>query len=149
MKKYLLLCSLSLCAFTARSFSCDCTPAFTEETLDDKLYTGANPVFFTAEILAVESAFHLEVTVQITEIFYGAKFIKDPLKPVTVYFDLRTACAITQPGDVKAGNKLFITSTYNTMGRMLITNNCDAYFPMENIDTFKLREYLVSLKAEG
>lgn len=149
MKPLFLLFALFFGFAMPGVYACDCGPAITEESIDAKLYTGANPVFFTAEILAVESAFHLEVTLQITEIFYGAKFIKDSTKPITVYFDLRTACAIAQQGDVKAGNKLFITATYNSMGRMLITNNCDAFFPVENIDTFKLRDYLMSLKNEG
>ncbi len=150
MKKLILPLTFCLGMVSmVKVFSCDCSPIITEESLDDKLYSGANYVFFTGEILSTTSAFHLEVVIQIDEIFYGSKYIKDVSKPITVYFDLRTACAIIETSEIKAGNKLFITSTYNTMGRMLITNNCDAFFPKELIDTYKLREYLSNLKSQG
>jgi hypothetical protein len=146
MKKVILLCILCFAMSISSSFACECDNACNEEQLDKKIYSGANYTFFTAEILAIESAFHLEVTVQINHIFYGAKFVKDSLKPVTIYFDLRTECAIMDRGDIKAGSKLFITAAYNSMGKMFITNHCDAFFPVELIDTYNLRGYLEDLK---
>jgi hypothetical protein len=147
MKKIYLLTTLCLCMTIAKNFACNCGPAHSEETLDEKVYSGASYLFFTAEILAVESAFHLEVTFKIDHIFYGSKLVKDPLKPVTVFFDLRTECAILQSENIKAGNKLFITTAFNSMGRMFITNNCDAFFPAEELETHQLTDYLESLKT--
>lgn len=146
MKKIYLLSALTLIVSMPGVFACDCGPAYSEETLDNKIYSGANYVFYTAEILSVNTAFHLEVTLQINKIYYGSQFIKDASKPVTVYFDLRSECAIHQAVNVKAGAKLFITSAYNNMGRMLITNNCDAFFPVEDITKYNLQAYLDDLK---
>jgi hypothetical protein len=146
MKKLYLLTALTLLTSTSYVFCCDCGPAYSEETLDNKIYSGANYVFYTAEILSVQSAFHLEVTLQIEKIYYGSKFVKDYSKPITVYFDLRSECAILQSANVKTGAKLFITSAYNNMGRMLITNNCDAFFPVDEIAKHNLQPYLDDLK---
>ena len=147
MKKIYLLTTLCLCMFTARLSACDCGPAHSEKILDEKVYGGENYVFFTAEVVSVEAAFHLEVTVLLKQVYLGSKFIKDQTKPVTVFFDLRTACAIQEQINIKAGNVLFITSVYNTMGRMLITNNCDAFFPADQLATYQLLDYLESLKG--
>jgi hypothetical protein len=146
MKKIILLSTLFIGICMSSSFACGCDNAYNEEQLDKKIYSGANYTFFTAEILAIESAFHLEVTVQIKHIYYGAKFVKDSLQPITIYFDLRTECAIMERGDIKAGSNLFITAAYNSMGKMFITNHCDAFFPVELIDTYNLRAYLEDLK---
>lgn len=150
MKPYLLLLIL---VFTGIGFAqasdCGCSPTTTEESLDDKLYTGFNYTFFTAEVISIQSAFHLEVLVKIEEVFTGSKFIGDISKPIKVYFDLRTACAIADQHEITPGNKLFISSIYNTMGRMLITNNCEAFFPASLIDTYHLRDYLNDLKTKG
>lgn len=146
MKKIYLLSALTLSLSITNIFACDCGPAYSEESLDNKIYSGANYVFYTAEILSVNAAFHLEVTLKVDRIFYGAQYIKDASKPVTVYFDLRSDCAIIQTDDIKAGAKLFITSVYNTMGKMLITNNCDAFFPMNELAKYKLQPYLDDLK---
>lgn len=150
MKPYLLLLSLFLTGIGfAQASDCGCAPSTTEESLDDKLYTGANYAFFTAEIISIQSAFHLEVLVKVEEVFTGSKFMGDISKPIKVYFDLRTACAIVDQNEIKPGNKLFISSIYNNMGRMLITNNCEAFFPASLIDTYQLREYLNDLKSKG
>jgi hypothetical protein len=146
MKKFYLFAALTLLTSTSNLFCCDCGPAYSEETLDNKIYSGANYVFYTAEILSVNSAFHLEVTLQIDKIYYGSKYVKDASKPITVYFDLRSECAILQSGNIKAGARLFITSAYNNMGKMLITNNCDAFFPVEDILKYNLQAYLDDLK---
>lgn len=146
MKKIIPLIILAVWMSIDRIQACNCGPAYNEDALDEKVYSGANYSFFTAEVLAVESAFHLEVTLKIDQIFYGAKYIKDITKPLTVFFDLRTECAIIQKEHIIAGNKLFITAAYNTMGRMFITNNCDAYFLASELDTYKLKDYLESLK---
>ena len=128
MRKFYLLLTIGLFSLATTTMACDCGPAYSEESLDNKVYSSSNYIFYTADVIGVQSAFHLEVTLQITEVFYGAKFIKDVTRPITVYFDMRTECAISQAVDIKVGNKLFITSVYNTMGRMFITNNCDAFF---------------------
>jgi hypothetical protein len=146
MKKIYLLSALTLILSITNIFACDCGPAYSEESLDNKVYSGANYVFYTAEILSVNSAFHLEVTLKIDRIFYGSSYVKDVSKPITVYFDLRSECAILQAENVKVGAKLFITSAYNNMGRMLITNNCDAFFPVEEIASHNLGTYLDDLK---
>ncbi len=130
----------------ANVFACDCAPASNQDRLDEKIYSGDSYVFYTAEVLSVKSAFHLEVTVQIERIYYGSQFIKDITKPITVYFDLRSECAISQTAHIKDGTKLFITSAWNAMGRMLITNNCDAFFPHADITTHQLNDYLDGLK---
>lgn len=147
MKKIIPLSILAVWMSIGYIQACNCGPAYNEDALDEKVYSGANYSFFTANVLSVESAFHLEVTVQIDQIFYGSKYIKDVTKPITVFFDLRTECAIIQKEHIIAGSKLFITAAYNTMGRMFITNNCDAYFPAADLDTYKLKEYLESLKT--
>ena len=146
MKKIYILTALTLLTSTSNLFCCDCGPAYSEETLDNKIYSGANYIFYTAEILSVNSAFHLEVTLQINKIYYGSEFVKDISKPVTVYFDLRSECAILQSSNIQPGAQLFITSAYNNMGRMLITNNCDAFFPVEDIAKYNLQPYLEDLK---
>jgi hypothetical protein len=146
MKKFYLLSALTLTLSITNIFACDCGPAYSEESLDNKIYSGANYVFYTAEILTVNTAFHLEVTLQIDKIFYGGKYVKDASKPITVYFDLRSECAILQSANVKTGAKLFITSAYNSMGHMFITNNCDAFFPVEEITKYNLQAYLDDLK---
>ena len=146
MKKISPLIILTFCLSIQHVLACNCGPAYNEDALDEKVYSGANYTFFTANVLSVESAFHLEVTLQIEQVFYGSKYIKDITKPITVFFDLRTECAIIQKEHIIAGNKLFITTAYNTMGRMFITNNCDAYFPAADLDTYKLKDYLESLK---
>jgi len=147
MKKIIPLIILAVWSSIGHVSACNCGSTYNEDALDEKVYSGANYTFFTAEVIAVESAFHLEVTLQIDEIFYGSKYIKDIMKPITVFFDLRTECAILQKEHIKAGTKLFITTAYNSMGRMFITNNCDAYCPAADIDTYKLKEYLESLKT--
>lgn len=147
MKKLLLLTTLCISIPMASTFACNCGPAYSEDALDEKIYSGANYLFFTGEILEVESAFHLEVTLKINDIFYGSEYVKDISKPITIFFDQRTECAIIQKEHIKAGMKLFITTAYNNMGRMFMTNNCDAYFPAEQIDSYKLRDYLEYLKT--
>jgi hypothetical protein len=146
MRKFYHLSTIALIMSCTTTFACDCGPAYSEEKLEDKISSGSNYVFYTAEILAVESAFHLEVTLQIEKIYYGAKYVKDASQPITVYFDLRSECAILHSGSIKAGAKLFITSAYNNMGKMLISNNCDAFFPTTEIGSYKLQPYLDALK---
>lgn len=138
---------LLLAIFPVLGYACECGPLETEEDLDDKVYSGASYVFLTGEIQSVETAFHMEVKILIDEIFYGDEVINDISKPLTIYLDLRTACAIYQP-NVKIGDKLFFTAAYNFMGRMFISNSCDAYFPIDKIDSLGLRDYLVNLKTE-
>jgi hypothetical protein len=133
-------------SFMPFCMACNCEPATTENSLEEKVYGGENYLFFTAEVMEVESAFHLEVTLQIQEIFYGSKYVNDISKPITIYFDQKTECAILHAGNIAAGSKLFITSVYNSMGRMFITNQCDAYFPVTDIETYHLRDYLDGLK---
>jgi len=147
MKKVILLITFGLCISFAQIFACDCGPAYNQDALDEKVYGGANYVFLTAEVLSVQSSFHLEVTIQVNQVFYGAKFIKDITKPLTVYFDLRTECAIIQLDHIKTGNTLFITTVYNAMGRMFMTNNCDAFYPADQLEGYQLNDYLASLKT--
>ena len=147
MKKTIPLIILAVWLSIDKVSACNCGPAYNEDALDEKVYSGTNYLFFTADVISVESAFHLEVTLQIDQIFYGAKLVKDISKPITVFFDLRTECAIIQKEHIISGNKLFITAAYNTMGRMFITNNCDAYFLASELDNYKLNDYLQSLKA--
>jgi len=146
MKKLLFLSTIIVVNTCANIFACDCAPASNPDRLDEKVYSGESYVFYTAEVLSVRSAFHLEVTVQIDKVYYGNKHVKDITKPITVYFDLRSECAISQYNHIKDGTKLFITSTWNAMGRMLITNNCDAFFPHVDISTHQLHDYLDGLK---
>lgn len=146
MKKIFLLLFLFTAAIHHAVLACDCAPASNEDKLDEKIYSGENYVFYTAEVLSVRSAFHLEVTVLIDKIYYGGKHIHDITKPITVYFDLRSECAVSQTAHIKDGTKLFITSAWNAMGKMLLTNNCDAYFPHVDITTHQLHDYLEGLK---
>jgi hypothetical protein len=146
MKKILLLSAFFMGSCMPICLACNCGPAISENSLDEKVYSGENYVFFTAEIMEVESAFHLEVTLTIQEIFYGSTYVKDISKPVTIYFDQKTECAILHTGHIVAGTQLFITTVYNSMGRMFITNQCDAYFPVADLETYHLRAYLDGLK---